>query len=306
MRVLLLLCAVSGALALTPARIRTPPRTVPNFRDVGGIPCAEGRVVRTGLLLRSATPANATTGDASLIASSVATILDLRDARTAANDAGPRLLAERTSHIGLITENQMRRSLGKLAKQRPLMLARLAALKLARGVSPSRRLKKRAALAIDVQLARLLDDLDLASMYFSILTDRQEELRAALLLAADPEALPLLAHCTHGKDRTGVLIALLLHICGVDEETIKADYSLSEPFGLSEEGMWAMLMALPERVRPYVTRLDLLCEAPEAQMANFFSAVRAEYGSLDAYLDGIGVDATLRADIRRLLTEERA
>jgi protein-tyrosine phosphatase len=43
----------------------------------------------------------------------------------------------------------------------------------------------------------------------------------------DPDELPILYHCTNGKDRTGFMTALILLICGVPEKTIVSDYSLS-------------------------------------------------------------------------------
>lgn len=48
---------------------------------------------------------------------------------------------------------------------------------------------------------------------------------------------PLIFHCTAGKDRTGVLAALLLRLAGVDDDTIAWEYALTEP-GL---GSWRPL-----------------------------------------------------------------
>lgn len=42
------------------------------------------------------------------------------------------------------------------------------------------------------------------------------------------EQSPMLIHCTAGKDRTGVFVALVLSLCGVDDETIAYEYSLTE------------------------------------------------------------------------------
>jgi len=44
---------------------------------------------------------------------------------------------------------------------------------------------------------------------------------------ANPQNLPLLFHCTAGKDRAGIATAILLSLLGVPEETIIADYSLT-------------------------------------------------------------------------------
>ena len=47
------------------------PGTVPNFRDLGFTPCADGRVIKPGVLLRSATPANISEADADYVLSQV-------------------------------------------------------------------------------------------------------------------------------------------------------------------------------------------------------------------------------------------
>jgi len=50
---------------------------------------------------------------------------------------------------------------------------------------------------------------------------------------------PILLHCTAGKDRTGVIVALLLSLCGVADETIAKEYDLMQSW-IREivEGIW--------------------------------------------------------------------
>ena len=88
------------------------------------------------------------------------------------------------------------------------------------------------------------------------------------------------------------------------ESEIIADYTLSHDWGCSPEGKKAMRMALPERVRDRVdqTVLDEWCEAPSAVLRSLFDQLRAEYGSVEGYLDAIGVDAALRARLAERLT----
>jgi protein-tyrosine phosphatase len=50
----------------------------------------------------------------------------------------------------------------------------------------------------------------------------------ALRVLARPEALPAVFHCTAGKDRTGVLAALVLGQLGVPDDAIAADYAFTE------------------------------------------------------------------------------
>ena len=50
----------------------------------------------------------------------------------------------------------------------------------------------------------------------------------ALRVFAQQENLPCIIHCIHGKDRTGLIVALLLLLLGVDEPTVVLDYAKSE------------------------------------------------------------------------------
>ena len=63
-----------------------------------------------------------------------------------------------------------------------------------------------------------------------MLKNSQKEIRESLEIVAKPDNLPLAFHCEFGKDRTGVLAALILTCAGVSEEEICADYALSEDF----------------------------------------------------------------------------
>lgn len=47
-------------------------------------------------------------------------------------------------------------------------------------------------------------------------------------VVSDGDNLPVLIHCAHGKDRTGLIIALILSVLGVDDEVIAEDYAKSE------------------------------------------------------------------------------
>ena len=66
----------------------------------------------------------------------------------------------------------------------------------------------------------------LGTQYLEIVRDAGGQILAALEVLATPDALPAVFHCTAGKDRTGVLSAVLLSLLGVDEPTVVADYAL--------------------------------------------------------------------------------
>ena len=64
--------------------------------------------------------------------------------------------------------------------------------------------------------------------YSELLLDRcQDALRGIINEIANPASGPVLIHCTAGKDRTGLVVALLLALAGVPTATIAADYAAS-------------------------------------------------------------------------------
>ena len=60
----------------------------------------------------------------------------------------------------------------------------------------------------------------LYGMYRAFLDRCQPRIAEALRLASNPANHPVLIHCTQGKDRTGLVVALMLHVLGVDEEQV--------------------------------------------------------------------------------------
>jgi len=62
--------------------------------------------------------------------------------------------------------------------------------------------------------------LGLKNFYLSTLRAGKAQVKKALETAAHPDNHPVLVHCQFGKDRTGLVSALLLHSCGVDRDTI--------------------------------------------------------------------------------------
>ena len=72
-----------------------------------------------------------------------------------------------------------------------------------------------------------LAQLDLASVYLRWLESGRQALGEALTIVGTPKSHPLPFHCAAGKDRTGVLAALVLDIVGVEREVIVADYLLT-------------------------------------------------------------------------------
>lgn len=100
--------------------------------------------------------------------------------------------------------------------------------------------------------------------------------------------------CTAGKDRTGVISALLLLACGVDRETIAADYALSREY--NRERLERYLAE-----HPGVDRRVVL--ADEACMERFLDLFSERFGGIGAFFAHSGLTAAHFGRIRALLLD---
>ena len=103
----------------------------------------------------------------------------------------------------------------------------------------------------------------LGTQYLEIVRDAGGQILAALEVLASPDALPAVFHCTAGKDRTGVLSAVVLSLLGVDEPTVVADYALS---GAAMLRLRAKLIAKYPEGRETLENIDEVFSADPAQM----------------------------------------
>ena len=78
-----------------------------------------------------------------------------------------------------------------------------------------------------------------------------------------PAALPALVHCSAGKDRTGIVVALVLAALGVPDEVIAADYALSARY-LDPERTPAIRQLQDSTGLGDALRLRLLASPPDA------------------------------------------
>lgn len=116
---------------------------------------------------------------------------------------------------------------------------------------------------------------------------------------------PLLFHCTNGRDRTGVIAAMLLHLLGASREDIVADFMLTnERIDLEivvKNSIAALSKGLGRELsRDVVVSISLVRpEYIDAMFAHF----DANYGSAEGYLRHFGIDAALTDALRERLLE---
>ena len=111
---------------------------------------------------------------------------------------------------------------------------------------------------------------------------------------------PVLVHCTVGKDRTGVTVALALAAAGVDEEAVVADYARTETL-LPAARNRAVVKAL-RKLHPDAVHLEeLATRSPAAVMQGMLAHVAADHGSAAGYLRDNGLESEALVELRRRL-----
>ena len=232
--------------------------SVPNFRDLGGYRTQDGRAVAWRRLFRSADLQSMSRLDIARIKEDIRprTVIDLRT---------PRELTKQRE-ISLLDE------VGARYHNVPLQPA-----------SPD---------YVKQETERFHDATDLGELYLYRIRQPKfgQGLVDSLELIADCNNHPLVFHCSMGKDRTGVLAAMLLTAAGVIDEDIVHDYALSAPFTSEIRERMRNDPAAPPELKELP---DFQWEASAESMTRFLALLRREYGSVAGYLEAQGADSSL-------------
>jgi protein-tyrosine phosphatase len=260
-----------------------PDRHIPlqgasNFRDFGGYPAAQGRMVARGRLFRSDRLSDLTAQDyAALGAYRIRFVYDLRRGSELqssptrwAGEAAPELI-----HVPMFLDGTHQN-----------VLQRAADLG-----------EKR-----DADLARKI----MRDMYFRMVTEPHALATLGRIFSrlAAPGAFPALFHCAAGKDRTGVTCALILASLGVSREDIVEDFMLT---GKHYDALASLDRNIPQVVGatnagewPREALLPIFGVEP-AYIDTALDQVEAE-GGVEAFLQGkLGVSADVVERLRAQL-----
>ena len=139
----------------------------------------------------------------------------------------------------------------------------------------------------------------LRDRYLEMLVEGQASRARALELVA--EATPLLFHCAAGKDRTGVMAAVVLGLLGVANDDIAADYHLSAA-AMTEFTAW-ITAAYPEAIDSMTNQPKEYLEAPAEAMHQFLDRIDAQHGSMEGLVDAIGIHPAVVTRMRENLLE---
>ncbi|MTE13227.1 tyrosine-protein phosphatase [Nocardia aurantiaca] len=232
---------------------------IDNVRDLGGLPVIDGGTTRFGIVLRSSTLQQATCDDLSHLVGKLGlrTVIDLRLPDE----------VEREGY-GLIADADLRIASLPIRKSPRSSLA-------ARDLVPDK------------------TRVDLTELYGQLLGGSGEHIVEAVRLIIDPDRHSVLFHCAAGKDRTGVLAAVLLDAVGVPAEAIAHDYALTNE---RMQRVRDRLDALPSYEGLPRTDTGILAVSPDV-MLGFLKNLYAEHGGAAEWLLANGLSAP---ELRRL------
>jgi protein tyrosine/serine phosphatase len=223
-----------------------------NVRDLGGLPTEDGAQTRAGAVVRSDNARRLTdAGWQALEAHGVRTIIDLRWVEEIAEDP-PGDVPVEVVHVSLFGEMD-------LDYYRDLDL-RLAAFS-----DPAERTRE---------------------SYLDFLERNRAEVARAVVAVAGAHDGGVLVHCAAGKDRTGLLAALLLRLAGVPADDVAADYAQSEANLAELTRLW-IDEARDEEER---AKRTWLTGTPHDAMVGVLAELDRRYGGVRGYLRAGGAD----------------
>lgn len=126
-----------------------------------------------------------------------------------------------------------------------------------------------------------------AGRYFDLCSSARDSIMESLAILTDPAAYPAVIHCSLGKDRTGVLVALLLRALGVPARDIIDDYALSRLGALRNVARLREQMGDDvDDLEPY---LPALLHAEPETMRRFLRRLHDEFDGVTGYLRELGI-----------------
>lgn len=151
--------------------------------------------------------------------------------------------------------------------------------------------------AIGVLGKNVMAERGLAGLATDSLTHSKAEVKAVFSILSDENAYPVMVHCTQGKDRTGLVVLLVLLLCGVPQEVVKQDYRLSESELAPERN--EKLAEIRSIGLP-----DSFADCPEKWTVAVCDYLNATYGGAGKYLEECGVSCQQQQCLKALLEAE--
>ena len=120
-------------------------------------------------------------------------------------------------------------------------------------------------------------------------------------LITQPENLPVLVHCTAGKDRAGFASALILRVLGVPLETIYDDYLLTNYYSAEKIERAVLMIRAMSLFRTDEEQLRGVIGVERRFLEAAFTEIHKQYGSFESYRrEALGIDDTQLFAFRKL------
>ncbi|EOA80787.1 uncharacterized protein SETTUDRAFT_44680 [Exserohilum turcica Et28A] len=288
------------------AELRTPLKSILNFRDVGHFVNESTGTshLKPGLLYRSARPDEASLQDRQRLVKEyrMSSIIDLRTktehieqaqkhgARIRASAAAPQTndgAAEPLKIPGVVYHEI---NFNGSAFSR-MLLSKLAWMELFRLLGLMMLGYRKDAIKI---MAPHMEEMGLVGLANQSLDVCTYEVRQVFNVLAKEENWPLLVHCTQGKDRTGLVVMLILLLLHVDLRVIDDDYRLSEP---------ELAPEMEERLQEMgaIGLSEQFAVCPSDLVPSVNSHIVDKYGGVEQYLEKAGVSKEQVDFVRRKL-----
>lgn len=237
---------------------------VHNFRELGPYRLRQGGAVRSRRVYRSGALELMTPADETLLSREIGirTVLDLRHPDELAETRVTHPLADRVVRLSIFSESQPQEEL-------------IAELNGLYGTGPSPR--------------RYLHYLEIGG----------DRLARAFELFADESNYPILVHCTAGKDRTGVLLGMVMDVLGCHDDDIAHEYGLSDA---SIDRLIAYLRASGRQLEGTDDEIRARLSTPPERMAGFIELLREQHASAAHFFERQGVGPAAIERVRALLT----
>jgi len=236
-----------------------PLQGTPNFRDLGGYRTSDGRYTRWGVIYRSGVLTYLTGEDFRYLSHlGIRVVCDFRTGQE--NEESPERWLEdpAVAHVALPIGDSSNRKMNQDLEQ------------LLSGNPTPEQLREH-----------------LQQLYGKFVIDAAPQF-AGVFTQLKQEHLPLLYHCTAGKDRTGVFSAILLRVLGVPMETIVADYTLTNQYLHSGSAQPVASQKALTKTNPAFAKLTheqqkVLMAADPSYIRSAFAIIDQHYGSFDQF-----------------------
>ena len=227
---------------------------VKNYRDLGGIKTADGRETRPRMLIRGTTLFDLNPVSVTRLKEqyNLKTIIDLRTHKEKLEKPDVEIDGVEILHMPIIDEAVA-------------------------GISHEKKVRSMASLLMMPPMEEL---------YVNMVKDQSLDNVVRVLkfiLTMPAQKYALVFHCTAGKDRTGIIAALLLAFLGVDRETIIKDYLLTNKNVRIKSNLVYVALLLTKGNHKLASKIKHYCMAEPGFINASLSQLEKDYGSLQSF-----------------------